>query len=269
MTSLAERITKIGPKFRASGNRKTSIEKIAETNVSNPEAVLNLRKMGNRPPRFVHYNSPSGLEDRKRLPGVKVRVLGPPTLAEANFKKYAKNSDEYWIATKYWGLQENSFSSAKKKKLFPGQTLAEGERPFHTRWFTERADATMKGNVLGMVTALDNFLNNISVNLLFEVKGKKLLFPGDAQLENWSYALAQNGVKELLSDVDMYKVGHHGSRNATPQSLWDGFKKRGSPKRAGALKTMMSSAPGVYNRSAEGQVPLPRLATELETHSSF
>ena len=270
MTSVAEHITKVGSQFRASGNRKTSIEKIAETNVSNPEAVLNLQKMGKQPPRFVHYDSPSGLEDRKLLPGVKVRVLGPPTLAEANIKKYAKNSDEYWIATKYWGLQENSFSSIRKKKLFPSQAaITEGQRPFHTRWFTDRADATMKGNVLGMVTALDNFLNNTSVILLFEVKGKKLLFPGDAQLENWSYALGQKGVKELLTDVDLYKVGHHGSRNATPQSLWDSFKKRGSPERSGVLKTMMSSAPGVYNRSAEGQVPLPRLVTELKTHSSF
>ena len=43
----------------------------------------------------------------------------------------------------------------------------------------------------------------------------------------------------------------------------------GSQTRSGVLRTMMSSAPGVYNRSAEGQVPLPRLVTELKEHSSL
>jgi hypothetical protein len=32
-------------------------------------------------------------------------------------------------------------------------------------------------------------MNNTSVILFFEVGSKKLLFPGDAQIENWSYAL--------------------------------------------------------------------------------
>ena len=36
---------------------------------------------------------------------------------------------------------------------------------------------------------LDDQMNNTSLILLFEVFGKKLLFPGDAQIENWSYAL--------------------------------------------------------------------------------
>jgi hypothetical protein len=58
----------------------------------------------------------------------------------------------------------------------------------------------------------------------------KLLFPGDAQIENWAYALSEptdlHGMKKLLADVDLYKVGNHGSRNATPRTLWDGFKHK-------------------------------------------
>ena len=74
-------------------------------------------------------------------------------------------------------------------------------------------------------------MNNTSLILLFEVNGKKLLFPGDAQLENWSYALTEaqdtKKVRAMLADVDFYKVGHHGSLNATPRKLlWEAFKKR-------------------------------------------
>ena len=78
-------------------------------------------------------------------------------------------------------------------------------------------------------------MNNTSVILLFEV-GARPLFPGDAQVENWSYALEDapdhEATRALLADVDLYKVGHHGSLNATPKKLlWEGFRKRGSGKR--------------------------------------
>ena len=43
--------------------------------------------------------------------------------------------------------------------------------------------------MLAIVRILDGALNNTSLILLFEVGGKRLLFPGDAQIENWSYAL--------------------------------------------------------------------------------
>jgi hypothetical protein len=111
---------------------------------------------------------------------------------------------------------------------------------------------------------LDDFLNNTSLILLFEVKGKKLLFPGDAQLENWSYALGQKGIQKLLGSVDLYKVGHHGSRNATPKQLWELFDKKKN-----GLITMMSTSPGVYHKSAEGKVPADRLVRALESQSKL
>ena len=48
----------------------------------------------------------------------------------------------------------------------------------------------------------------------------RLLFGGDAQIENWEYALkfAPDKADNLdrLRLVDLYKVGHHGSHNGTP-----------------------------------------------------
>ena len=40
-----------------------------------------------------------------------------------------------------------------------------------------------------IVRAMDGALNNTSVILLMQVGKKKFLFPGDAQWENWEYAL--------------------------------------------------------------------------------
>jgi hypothetical protein len=89
--------------------------------------------------------------------------------------------------------------------------------------------------VLEIVRTLDQQMNNTSLILLFEVLGMKLLFPGDAQLENWSYALedapeaARN--RKLLAGVGVYKVGHHGSLNATPKrGLLENFAKRRGKK---------------------------------------
>jgi hypothetical protein len=64
---------------------------------------------------------------------------------------------------------------------------------------------------------LDDQTNNTSLVLAIELPGggKVLLFPGDAQHGNWlSWAKTPNGA-DLLRRTVFYKVGHHGSNNAT------------------------------------------------------
>jgi beta-lactamase superfamily II metal-dependent hydrolase len=74
---------------------------------------------------------------------------------------------------------------------------------------------------------LDSDTNNTSLVLAFEIgapgSGAVLLFPGDAQVGNWlswreqSYGLDNAAVTadDLLRRTQVYKVGHHGSHNAT------------------------------------------------------
>ena len=101
-----------------------------------------------------------------------------------------------------------------------------------TRWFIDRADRMNGNQLLGLVRILDKAMNNTSVILLLETGGKKLLFPGDAQIENWAFSLQKPAVMKLLTDVDVYKVGHHGSLNATPKTLWNHFSHRNKKKSA-------------------------------------
>ncbi|MEG2575493.1 MAG: ComEC/Rec2 family competence protein [Christensenella sp.] len=66
-------------------------------------------------------------------------------------------------------------------------------------------------------TEYDN-TNNSSIVLLAQYENTKFLFEGDAEKEAVSDMLAHNA--EIM-DVDVLKVGHHGSHNGTTQELLD------------------------------------------------
>ena len=95
------------------------------------------------------------------------------------------------------------------------------------------ADDAADAGVLAL--AMNNATNNASLVLAFELSkgGKVLLFVGDAQAGNWRSwsddTFDDGGTKvtaeELLSRTVLYKVGHHGSHNAT-------FKGKAAPGRA-------------------------------------
>ena len=71
--------------------------------------------------------------------------------------------------------------------------------------------------------------------------------------------------------VNVYKVGHHGSRNATPKTLWSGFKHRSKKKTEnGRLKSFMSTMPGKHgNARSKTEVPRQTLVKALETESEL
>jgi hypothetical protein len=229
---------------------------LGEESLVNLGAVRSLQRMGLRR-HYVHYGADSGLTSV--LPGVTVRVLGPPTLRQTQSirKQRARDCGEFWAAPKRL--------PAPRSKLFPqARTCSPSRRLPNTRWFLSRMRAIHAGQRQEIVRELDKTLNNTSVILLIEAGNKKLLFPGDAQIESWSYALSQPGVRTWLADVDLYKVGHHGSRNATPKTLWNLFTRRSfapSPRR---LRTVLSTAANVY-----GDVPRAALVETLKAQSDF
>ena len=123
----------------------------------------------------------------------------------------------------------------------------------------------------GLVRILDKAMNNTSVILLLEIGGKKLLFPGDAQIENWEYALSMDDDLKLLEDVHLYKVGHHGSRNATPRTLWNNFaQKLKDGEKGPRLQTLVSTMKGKHgHRESHTEVPRATLVKELAGFSDY
>lgn len=240
---------------------------IGEDNLSNLSAVKNLQKMGKRIEYVFHGCK---LDLSGELPGVTVDVLGPPTLRQTETirKQVARNKDEFWqLAARRMGQAADIGSGTA---LFPGAPAFSGKRmPVEYRWLQHRIDETSAEVALGIVRALDDQMNNTSVILVMRAGTRTLLFPGDAQWENWAYAL-QSPLAALLDDVDLYKVGHHGSLNATPKSMWNRFKKKGPKSKADRLTSVVSTRKDKHGHEKDNtEVPRRTLMTELRAQSTL
>lgn len=244
---------------------KREITFLGDDNLSNASAVENLMQMGKKN-FYLNFGSKSGLE--RVLPGVKTMVLGPPTLKQSSEIKIqrSKDEDEFWM----FQALANQFVLKPEARIFR-RAKTYTTSPAYTRWFLKRLSSIRGEQLLGIVRALDKVMNNTSLILLFEVNGKKLLFPGDAQIENWSYALSKPEIRRLLSRVNVYKVGHHGSRNATPKTLWNGFKNRSKKKTdKKRLKSFMSTMKDKHGKAqSHTEVPRKTLVTALQTESEL
>ena len=239
-----------------------------DNSLANRSAVVNLMTMGKRKPRYLNAGARSGLESL--LPGVKVHVLGPPTLVQEPriTTQTDVQKDEFWhLRARFWARQARA-TPGQHKPLFPGHVVKNPS--WDARWFIYYARQEHAGSMLSIVRCLDDAMNNTSLILLFEFGGKCLLFPGDAQWENWRYALSQKKVTDLLKRVTLYKVGHHGSLNATPKSMWkllDGHK--GGPSKVGRLISILSTREGVHGESEETAVPRQTLVDALKANSAL
>jgi len=263
---------------------------LGENNLSNASAVKNLVEMGKAGKAvFACYGGASGLESF--LPGVTTHVLGPPTIRQSAAVRRQRQTDP----DEFWGLQARLHAWLRGQEAMLGSAnvaatvrrTAHGHRssdgpfpraqvydpaalPPGVRLFKRRALTARGEQLLELVRALDRVLNNTSLVLLLDVGPLRLLFPGDAQIENWSHALfgpdAERN-RKLLAGVDLYKVGHHGSLNATPRSLWALFEKKGARK---ALRTVVSTLEDVHG-SAEARTEVPRrtLVAELKAQSTY
>ena len=250
------------------------------TNISNRAAVENLIAMAENANRGGYYGKYGDKVDmRGIMPGVTLWVLGPPTVAQwpSIKRKRHRDPDEFWhMRSEFWQAHAANQALAAKGALFEGAATI-SEVPFPSRWAIPKAQAVRVDQLLAITQALDSALNNTSLILLFEIGDKKLLFPGDAQIENWEFVLDKAGrdtiegrqVAELLSGVDLYKVGHHGSLNATPKSLWAMFENRSTsksdPRRMFSVVSTQGDVHG--SRSKNTEVPRKTLLNALRANT--
>jgi len=250
---------------------RDQIDFLGDDNLQNRSAVVNLMTMG-AAREYLSAGMATALDGL--LPGVEVEVLGPPTVAQSDAVKKQRSRDP----NEFWQLQASAFAAlepaerGRVKPLFPDyvRERIDGLFPMDTRWLIYHARHLRGRQMLQIVRMLDRAMNNTSLILLFRAQGKSLLFPGDAQIENWSYALSQPDVRRRLAEVDLYKVGHHGSLNATPRSLWGAFKKKSKNDSKTRLLTVASTLAGKHGSvDAHTEVPRQTLVTELKRESNF
>lgn len=258
-----------GPGLRLGKNLLGELDFLGDDNIGNRAAVENLIRMGKRH-IYAFYGSKLDVHDL--LPGVKVHVLGPPTCKQSEkiSKQRQRDPDEFWHLL---GLSANVFGTRGKRVFFPAASH-NGPFPAYARWLRKKLLSLRGQQLLQIVRILDAAMNNTSLILLFEVGKYRFLFPGDAQIENWSYALKEaddhTEVRALLRDVNVYKVGHHGSLNATPKTLWRLFKNKNDKASKARLRTVISTMAGKHGSATKGtEVPRRVLVTELCNKSDY
>jgi beta-lactamase superfamily II metal-dependent hydrolase len=219
---------------------------------------------------------------------ITAEILGPsPKDSAGEFAASDNRKEQYLAAVGEHGVPDVEPVTPFEKEWpasaadYPPETFEEfdsglvgGERTRRHDGAPQMEDvlANMQPDVLAATAdKLDGTLNNQSLVVLFTCGGKKLLFVGDAQWGNWAYWLYGQAVTgsdpgisarahDILSSIDFYKVGHHGSTNATPIPA------------VGALNhqcaSMCSTATGAYGCHAKKtEVPRTALMEALETQT--
>jgi hypothetical protein len=198
----------------------------------------------------IRYLRPGDqLFDVRGLRGIRVFVLGPPRdqrlIKRSDPSK--RHSEVYELAggggahqgflTASQALAEGKRPSAQPFDPFFRVEAADAHNNafFHEHYYTEdsnwrRIDHDWLGYAAQLALALNSDTKNTSLVLAFELasEGDVLLFPGDAQVGNWlswealEWHVCEDGGEtrtvrsdDLLARTVLYKVGHHGSHNAT------------------------------------------------------
>jgi hypothetical protein len=187
------------------------------------------------------------------LPGVTVHVLGP-----SRDEKVIRDMDPP-AGKSYMQLAAS----------IEGGTGSEAPNPFSRDWW-EPSDPGLvpqkdrdhiqkysDGFSAAVAASLDSAVNGTSLMLLLQFRDTYLLFPGDAQWGTWDAAMENKKFYELMKRVSFYKIGHHGSHNATPIQFVE--------KTIGKNVVSMASTRPMKNWP---HIPLPKVMDNLAKHGT-
>lgn len=215
---------------------RTAMLGVAMNALTNEKAMATLHRgfAGGPPRRFLPVRGvPCEARVLAGMPGLRIHVLGPPR-DEAAIASMTPPKAEAYLARR---------AAARLRVGASGDAAAGDDRPtdgaFRASWRIDpkvfrrhpdstfradderKIDATAEDPDGDLAAAIDRAVNNTSLILVFEIGDQWLLFPGDAQWGTWNAALKDPASRRLLERTTLYKIGHHGSENATPRSLID------------------------------------------------
>ncbi len=231
----------VGPLFSAFAARRKKIK-----GITNKRAIQLIRKTAKKTsylePRKRPYTLPS-------VKGAKVFVLGPPRDAKSLRSMDPEQGEGYSRGQGHGAVH----SLAARGQFVLGSLDADRDlgQPFPPRYRLPKDDARQEeffqehyfesdqgdawrridhdwlGGAEALALRINHYTNNGSLVLAFELPKSKrvLLFTGDAQRGNWVSWSAEDKTwtgsggpvtaRDLLARTVFYKVGHHGSHNAT------------------------------------------------------
>ncbi len=152
--------------------------------------------------------------------GARVHVVGPSRDPEM-LKQMNPPSHVGWWELDLDAPPDAAASEGSRPLFDPRFVVADPDTLPHDLDVAWRALALSKlTNDAGLLTAasvLERAVNNTSLFFVLDVAGTRLVFPGDAQHGAWEHVLGSATAAPLLRDAAFYKIGHHGSHNATPK----------------------------------------------------
>lgn len=207
---------KIGAAEAKTPTRESALAAVANL-TSNTKALQLLRGGFNVGAVIRYLQAGNELQNVAQIPGLSVKVLGPPR-DEKFLAKMDPPKDQGYLRVNNSGSVED----ANKLKPFPAKWQVAANQNLSSPFLNKDEEAEMQEKLNdtsldGLAFALDAAKNNTSLVTLFIFRGQYLLFPGDAQYGNWRYWLDEEEADEILSRISFLKVAHHGSHNATPR----------------------------------------------------
>jgi hypothetical protein len=192
-------------------------------------------------------------------------------------------------AESFFAAWESTFASPNARS-----DAEPSQRPFAPQWSIDRATYEQRLGAslgdqfpatseayLGRITdrtglevaaRIEAAVNSTSLVLLFHIGSAWLLFPGDAQWGSWNAILQDPAAVAMLARLSFYKVGHHGSHNATPVSFAKEFLNEN-------VRVMLPVGPvrqwptiprqGLLDLLAERRVPFSRSDMKPEAKEIF
>ncbi len=188
------------------------LRSLLENNVSNAERVdylRNLRGGGGKRKAKVHYLARNrNATDVSPFARAQVRILAP----EADVSEYYAGRRVHSLAAAAAVLSGSPLDGDERWAFAGVDTVPAPENLLPSDWIDLRE--RIRGGGVAVARFIDRAQNNTSLCFLLEIGGKRLLFPGDAEIESWE-TMARNCRKQMRP-VDFLKVSHHGSCNGTP-----------------------------------------------------
>lgn len=182
-----------------------------------------------RDPELLELLDPAGREEFDLALGGRSsgsHFAAAARAADANEKPAAPFARRYavpWQEAFDHGEYAGFFTTSYGRPAAPAAPGQPSEAPSNAEW--RRIDRDWLYSADQLALDMNDQTNNSSVVLAFELSkgGKVLLFVADAQRGNWiswskkSFRDGRSRVtaRDLLSRTVLYKVGHHGSHNAT------------------------------------------------------
>jgi hypothetical protein len=203
--------------------RRELMAALAENALSNSDAMKTLHHGFAGKPTRRFLSRSTYVRRPRQLPGVRVHVLGPSRSPEVIQDMNPPSGESYvrLAGGSPSGPSETLFEEAAvtEDRVIAG--AVPGFQPDIRQAKGQLRAMTSDGLILSAV-ALESAVNNTSLMLMFEIGDAYLLFPGDAQWGTWALTLEDQRTRRLLERTTFYKIGHHGSHNATPRQYVDG-----------------------------------------------